>query len=44
MAAVPESGRSDQGNLGQMRVRFRPEADIHATRSNELLDAAPAAH
>ena len=27
MSAFPESGRSDRQKLGEIRVRFRPEAD-----------------
>jgi len=29
MSAFPESGRSDRQKLGEIRVRFRPEADLH---------------
>jgi hypothetical protein len=28
MSAFPESGRSDRQKLGEIRVRFRPEAAI----------------
>ncbi len=35
MSAFPESGRSDRQRLGEIRVRFRPEADI-STRTNGL--------
>jgi hypothetical protein len=28
MSAFPESGRSDRQKLGEIRVRFRPRADV----------------
>jgi len=28
MSAFPESGRSDRQKLGEIRVRFRPQADM----------------
>jgi hypothetical protein len=28
MSAFPESGHSDRQKLGEIRVRFRPEADL----------------
>ncbi len=28
MSAFPDSGHSDHGKMGNLRVRFRPEADI----------------
>ncbi len=31
MSAFPESGRSDRWKLGQIKVRFRPEADIQVS-------------
>jgi hypothetical protein len=30
MSAFPNSGRSNHGNLGKLKVRFRPEAAITA--------------
>ena len=29
MSAFPESGRSDRKKLGEIKVRFRPQAVIH---------------
>ncbi len=29
MSAFPDSGHSDHGKMGKLRVRFRPKADIH---------------
>jgi hypothetical protein len=36
MSAFPESGRSDQQKLGEIRVRFRPEAVVQGI--NEVFE------
>ncbi len=37
MFAFPESGRSDQQKLGEIRVRFRPEAAVIASYDTAIL-------
>jgi len=34
MSAFPESGRSDQQKLGEIKVRFRPKAVVPVTTHN----------
>ncbi len=38
MSAFPESGRSDHLKLSEIRVRFRPQADL-ATQFNKATGA-----